>query len=240
MMISKWDMKNYIKNNTDKFPYVYKEDDEGLYDKETGEYLSSLDHFLELYRKKSGESLESIYYDHIGLQDFIRCTECGTVIFASEDESYDPNLKCPTCTGYETYFEYWTKEDIDSDLQKQLEICHLEEMTKMQIEQNERMKRRNGKYDWQIGSKKLKFKRYSISFELECDDITKSYFKGLRLNINIWKKEKLDDISSYWLKGFTIPLSLHQFYIQFIYRHLGKCHPDFRSKFCIGKAKQRS
>lgn len=202
-MISKWDMENYIKKNPDKFPYIYKEDNEGLYDKETGEYLSSLNYFLELYRKKSGESFESVYYDHIGLQDFIRCTECGTVIFAYEDESYDPNLKCPTCTGYETYLEYWKKEDIDSDPQKQLEIRHLEEMTKMQIEQNERMKRRNGKYDWQIGSKKLRFRRYLISFELECDDITRSYLKGLRLDMNIWKKEKLDDICSYWLKGFT-------------------------------------
>lgn len=239
-MINKWDIKNYIKKNTDKFPYVYKEDEDGLYDKETGEYLLSLDHFLELYRKKSGESFESVYYDHIGLQDFIRCTECGTVIFASEDDSYDPNLKCPTCTGYKTYFEYWTKEEIDYDIQKQSEINSLEEMTKMQIEQNKRMKRRNGKYDWQIGSKKLRFKRYSISFELECDDITKSYLRGLRLNINIWKKEKMDDLNSCWLNGFTVPLCWHQFYIQFVYRYLGKWHPDLRSKWYIGKAKEGS
>lgn len=237
-MVSKWDMKNYIKKNPDKFPYVYKEEEDGLYDKETGEYLSSLDHFLDLYRKKSGESFESVYYDHIGLNDFIRCTECGTVIFAYEDESYDPNLKCPTCTGYKTHFEYWTKEDIESDPQKQLEISRLEEMTKMQIEQNERIKRRNGKYDWQIGSEKFRFKRYSISFELECDNINESYLKGLRLAVNIWKKENLDDMCSYWLKGFTIPLSWHQFYIQFIYRHLGKCHPSMRSKWYIGKAKE--
>ncbi|MCR2051059.1 hypothetical protein NSB25_27975 [Acetatifactor muris] len=237
MMISKWDMKNYIKKNPDKFPYVYREEEDGLYDKETGEYLSSLDHFLELYRKNSGESFESVYYDDVGLQDFVRCTECGTVIFASEDDSYDPNLKCPTCTGYKTYFEYWTKEEINSDLQKQLEISRLEEMTKMQVEQNKRMKRRNGKYDWQIGSKKFRFKRYSISFELECDDATVSYLKGLRLNVNIWEKEKLDDICSYWLIGFTLPLSWHQFYIQFIYRHLEKCHPSIRSKWYIGKAR---
>lgn len=239
-MISKWDMKDYIKKNPDKFPYVYKEEEDGLFDKETGKYLSSLDHFLELYRKKSGESFENIYYEHVSLQNFIRCTECGTVIFAYDDESHDPHLKCPTCTGYETYFEYWTKEDIDSDPQKQLEIRHLEEMTKMQIEQNERMKRRNGKYDWQIGSKKFRFKRYSISFELECDDITKSYLKGLRLDINIWKKEKQDDLCRFLRKHFTIPLSWHQFYIQFIYCHLGKCHLDLRSKWYIGKAKERS
>lgn len=57
-MVSKWDMKKYIKNNPDKFPFIYKEDNDAIYNKETNEYLSSLDTFLELYRKKSGESLE--------------------------------------------------------------------------------------------------------------------------------------------------------------------------------------
>ena len=237
-MVSKWDMKRYIEKNPEKFPYLYKEDEDALYDKETDEYVMPLDRFLDLYRKETGESFESVYYDHISLNDFIRCTECGTVIFAYEDESFDPHLKCPTCTGYKTHFEYWTKDDIASDPQKQLEISRLEEMTKMQIEQNERMKRRNGKYDWQIGSKKFRFKRYSVSFELECDNITDSYLKGLRLCVNIWKKEKLDDICSYWLKSFTIPFSWHQFYIQFIYRHLVKCHPSMRSKWYIGKAKE--
>ena len=85
-MISKWDMKNYIKKNLDKFPYTYKEDDDALYDKETNEYLTSLDTFLDLYRKNSGESFESIYYDHVGLYNVLRCTECGTVIFTYEDE----------------------------------------------------------------------------------------------------------------------------------------------------------
>ena len=113
---------------------------------------------------------------------------------------------------------------------------HFKEMTDLQNEQYERRKKRNGKYDWQIGSKKIHFKLYSVEFCLECNDITKSYFKGLRLDINIWKKENRDDISSTLHKHFTIPLSWSQFYIQFIYRHLGKCHPDLRSKWYIGKA----
>lgn len=238
MMISKWDMKNYIKRNSDKFPYIYKEEEDALYDEETGKYVSSLDIFLDLYRKKSGESFESVYYDHVSLIDFVRCTECGTVIFAYDDESYDPYLKCPTCTGYKTSFEYWTKDEIDSDSKKQLEINQLEEMTKKQIEQNEKMKRRNGKYDWQIGSKRIRFELYSIEFCLECNDITESYLKGLRLDVNIWKKENKKELCSTLYKHFTIPLSWSQFYIQFIYRHLGKCHPDLRSKWYIGKARE--
>lgn len=97
-------------------------------------------------------------------------------------------------------------------------------------------KRRNGKYDWQIGSKKICFKRYAIDFNLECNDITQSYLKGLRLDMNIWRKEKIEDLSRTLYKHFTIPLSWSYFYILFVYRHLSKCPPDLRSKWYIGKA----
>lgn len=219
-MVSKWDMKNYIKNNPEKFPFSYKEEEDALYDKETNEYLSSLDTFLELYRKKSGESFECIYSEHVMLFSVLRCTECGTVIFTYEDERYDPHLKCPVCTEYKTDFEFWTKDDIDSDENKQAAIKQYKEMTEYQIEQNERMKRRKGKYDWQIAIKKFYGKKHSLSLSLECDDITKSYFKGLRLDVSIGQKEKEDDIGYIIKHFFTIPLSWSQFYIQFIYRHL--------------------
>ena len=107
-MVTKYGMKKYIKENADKFPYVYKEDEDAIYDKD-GNYLSSLDTFLEVYRKHSGESFECIYDEHATLTQVLRCTECGTVIFTTEDERYDPHLKCPTCTDYQTFFEYWTK-----------------------------------------------------------------------------------------------------------------------------------
>jgi hypothetical protein len=230
-MVSKWDMKKYIKKNADTFPYIYKEDEDAIYDRD-GNYLSSLDTFLKIYRKHSGESFESIYYEHVSLQDVLRCTECGTVIFTTEDEWYDPHLKCPTCTDYHTHFKYWTKEDIESDEEKQNTIKAFKEMMDYKREQNERMKRRNGKYDWQIANKEFRGKKLFLGFHLECDDITKSYFKGLRLNIDIGKK---DGIGYVIKKHIRIPLSWSQFYIQFIYPHLGKCHPSLRSKWYIGK-----
>lgn len=230
-MVSKYDMKKYIKKNADTFPYVYKEEEDAIYDKD-GSYLSSLDTFLDIYRKHSGESFESIYYEHVSLQDVLRCTECGTVIFTTEDEWYDPHLKCPTCTDYHTHFEYWTKEDIESDEEKQNTIKAFKEMMDYKREQNERMKRRNGKYDWQIANKEFRGKKLFLGFHLECDNITKSYFKGLRLNIDIGKK---DGIGYVVKKHIRIPLSWSQFYIQFIYPHLGKCHPSLRSKWYIGK-----
>lgn len=222
-MISKWDMKKYIKNNADKFPYIYKEEEDAIYDKD-GNYLSSLDTFLKVYRKHSGESFESVYYENVSLLNVLRCTECGTVIFAMDDESYDPCLKCPTCTDYHTYFKYWTKEDIENDEEKRNEIKFLEEQTIRMEERDERRKKRNGKYDWEIAIKKFRGKKRCLELALECDDITKSYFKGLRLNVHIGKKENADDIGYIVKKFFTIPLSWSQFYIQYIYPHLDKCH----------------
>lgn len=239
-MLSKYDIKNFIKRHPDKFPYMYNEEGECLYDKETGDYVCTLDTFIQVYRKENGESFESVYYEHVMLINVLRCTECGTVIFTYEDERYDPHLQCPTCTDYEPSFKYWTKEDIESDADKQSTIREFEEMTKRQIESNKRIERRKGLYDWQIARKKFCGKKLFLSLTLECNDITKSYLKGLRLEVRVGRKDN-DDGMLYTIKHFfTIPLSWSQFYIQFIYRHLGKCHPDIRSKWYIGKPMESS
>lgn len=61
-------------------------------------------------------------------------------------------------------------------------------------------------------------------------------YKSKYLCFNKWKKDKEEDINTYILiKTIHVPLSFHSFYIMFIYPHLGKCHPDLRSKFYIGK-----
>lgn len=225
MMISKYDMKKYIKENPDKFPFIYKEEEDAIYNKE-GNYLSSLDTFLEIYRKKSGESFESIYYEHAFLQDVLRCTECGTVIFTWDDERYDPHLKCPICTDYKTHFEYWTKEDIESDKSKQDTIKLLKEEMEYKAERNRRIKRRNGKQDWEIAIKKFYGKKVFFKIVLECDNITESYFKGLRLKIEIGKKDDNNDITYSVNKFITIPLSWSAFYIQFIYKHIRRNKND--------------
>lgn len=217
-MISKWDMKKYIKKKegTEGFPYVYNEEEDAIYDKD-GSYLSSLDTFLKIYRKHSGESFESIYYEHVSLQAVLRCTECGTVIFTTEDESYDPYLKCPTCTDYHTHFKFWTKEDIESDKEKQDAINWYKKMTEYEIERSKRIKRRNGKHDWEIAVKEFRGKKRYLRLALECNDITESYLKGLRLNVYIGEKEA-DNMGYVVKKFFKIPLSWSQFYIQFIYK----------------------
>ena len=236
-MISKYEMKNYIKENPDKFPYIYNEEEDSIYSKD-GKYMASLDTFLEIYRKYTGQSFETIYCDDVCLESVLRCTECGTVIFTRDDESYD-NLKCPTCTHYKTYFTFWTKEEIESDKDKQNTINWFKEMTEYKIEQYKRIKRRTGKQDWEIAKKEFRGKKRYLKLILECDDITKSYFKGLRLDIHYGKKDIDDNIGYTIKKFFTIPLSLSRFYLKYIYKHLGKCHPDFRSKWYIGKAREK-
>lgn len=217
-MISKWDMERYIEKNADKFPYIYKKETDAIYDKD-GNYISSLDTFLEIYRKHSGESFESIYYEHATLENVLRCTECGTVIFTTEDEQYDPRLKCPTCTDYHTHFEYWTKEDIEADKEKQNTIKFFKEIMEYKAERNKRIKKRNGKYDWEIAVKEFYGKEKYLRLTLECNDIIESYFKGLRLAVSIGEKENIDDVGYIVKNSFTIPLSWSQFYIKFIYKH---------------------
>lgn len=66
-------------------------------------------------------------------------------------------------------------------------------------------------------------------------DIQEYYGDVHLLEFRLYNKEK-DDlglyVSKHWLK---IPLNFHSFYITYIYRHLGKCNPDLRSNFYIGK-----
>lgn len=214
-MTSKWDMKQYIKKNPDKFPYLYKEDEDALYGKDDNKYICSLDTLLEVFRKKAGESFKCIYDEHVSLFSVIRCTECGTVIFTHDDERCESRLKCPTCTDYKTAFTYWTKEDIASDKAKKSQVELYESMGKAQDEAYERRKRRNGKYDWEIGSFKIRFKLLTMEFNLECDNIVKSYLKGLRLDVNIWKKEAVDELGSILYKSFVIPLSWSQLKLRF-------------------------
>ena len=171
---------------------------------------------------KHGESFECIYYESASLLNVLRCTDCGTVIFTTDDEDYDPNLKCPTCTDYHTYFKYWTMEDIESDKEKQDQINFFEEMMRYWEEKNKRINKRNGKYDWQIAIKKFCGKKRFLGLSLECNNITKSYFKGLRLDVNIGEKRYDGDLGYIIKKHYTIPLSWSQFYIQFIYPYSRK------------------
>lgn len=78
-----------------------------------------------------------------------------------------------------------------------------------------------------IFEKITKSKRYEIKNDKYIQSIV----------IQKWLKQ---DEDSYILeKWIHIPYTPHSFYIHFIYPHLGICHKDLRSKWYIGKAKEK-
>jgi uncharacterized Zn finger protein (UPF0148 family) len=235
-MISKYDLKKYFKEYGEEIGIVYNEADDSLY--KNGDLVCSLDKYLEAYRLETGQSFTSVYNCRGTLLNVLRCDKCGTVIFSSDNyEEYDDALKCPTCTDYKTYFTFWTKEEIESDEKKKKEIEMYEEWTRLDVERYHREKKR-GKTDREITKHTIRTKMYKVDFVLGCDDISRSYFRGLRYEIGIWKKDSEDSLMCTQIKHINIPLSWSQLYYRFIYKHLGKCHPDLRSKWYIGKARE--
>lgn len=206
-MVNKYTFLKYLDENSEDLGVIVDRDTGMVIDKDTNEEICTIDKFFETYKKKSGESFETLNYDKVALQHVIKCTECGTVIFSGLDEfSYDPHLKCPICVGYETDNEYWTQEEIDFDERKQNYIRCLYEMIEYEKSTEELRKKRNGKNSWEIAIKKIDTKKRRIYIRLECDDVRKSYIRGLKLKIDTCRKD--DDGCYTYDKMYTIPLSI--------------------------------
>lgn len=201
-MISKYDIKKVAESEKCWFKI---DDNENVIDKETGECVATIETFLSLLRHKLHCDFEVIYSCHPTLETTYRCKDCGTVIFAREDEDYEVNLCCPVCSDYKTGFEYWSGEEIKNDVEKQNTIDFLIQMQKEQEESYRRRKKRNGKCDWQIFKWRIKIPKRAIYFELQCDDLFRSKLKGLRLEVRIGEK---DDFGYVIKKSFVIPLSI--------------------------------
>lgn len=218
-MISKYDIiKSFEKAAKEgkKTELQLDEKKENIINVETGEELCTVETYTQFMREKLHCDFECVYYEHVSLLDVIRCKQCGTVIFAREDEDYDPNLRCPTCGDYKTHFDYWTKEEIERDVSKRAEIEALEKMQADMEEEAIRRERRKGKYDWEIWKKKWYGKKHSFNISLECCNLFDTGLKGLNLHIMKFSRKDKDDMSytSDWFK--RIPLSPYAFYIQCI------------------------
>ena len=232
-MITKSEIKKYLIAHEEELGVKYNESEDALYKDE--EFFCTMDEYVKTFRLNTGQSFTSIYSCGGSLLNVIRCNKCGTVIFSSDDyENYEEDLKCPTCTNYKTHFTFWTKEEIESDEKKKNEIEFYEELTRKDVERYEREKKR-GKRDCEITKRHLRTKKHKFDFILGCNDISESYLKGLRYEIVIWERDKDKPSLCTMKKHIVIPLSWSQLYLRHIYRHLGKCHPDMRSKWYIGK-----
>lgn len=203
-MISEYDIRKFAENCPDKCWFSVNGKD--IVDKESGEVVSTLKEITQFFREKAHCDFEPVYYCHATLEDVIRCKQCGTVIFSTEDDGYDPNLCCPHCGNYKTSFEYWTAEEIANDAEKQNTINALEKMQEEQIEADNRYFKRGRKYDWQIWKGKIKLWNHMVSFELVCDNLFKTKLKGLSLNVGLASKD--DDGGYIFDKHYFIPLSI--------------------------------
>jgi hypothetical protein len=204
-MVNKYQIRNRIINHPEEGFYI--DDNENTTDKE-GRFLCTLSVLAQKTREKLHCDFECIYSDEISLLCILRCKECGTVIFSYDNEWYDDALCCPTCGNYKTGFKYYTKEEIENDESKRKEIDTYIKMTEQAIEFNKRYKRRGGKYDWQLGKKRIYFKNKGLALDLECENVCKSYFKGLRLIVHPLTKDGMGWICG---KRIYIPLSISAF-----------------------------
>jgi DNA-directed RNA polymerase subunit RPC12/RpoP len=230
-MITKYQVRKHLEQYQTNPDFTFRVEGENIVDKKTNGVICSLDHYVDVLRTKAHCNFEVIYYERVSLLTVYRCKDCGTVIFGGDDEfRYDPNLSCPTCGGYETRLQYWTADEIASDPLKQKDIESYEYFTKLDMEADERFKKRGGLYDWQVWKKKIYTKNHLYTFDLECDNICHSKLKGLKLKIGYFIKDK-DDSFFEREKSFQIPLSKGAFYYQFIYPHSKRCPEELRARF---------
>ena len=229
-MITKYDVyRAFDRAVQDGVEIAFKLNDDKtkLYDSKTDEYVCSIDTYVQYLREKLHCDFECIYHEHVSLTAIIRCKQCGTVIFTGDDERYEPNLKCPTCSDYKPYAEYWTKEDIDNDPKKQETINFYMDLTKEMIEAEKRREARGGLYDWQLFKKDKYYKKYGYHIELRRFKGKNIFDHVTSLDIDISVKDD-DGIGYIREHHISIPLSLRSIYIDFFYPYSKKCPQNLR------------
>ena len=226
-MISNFDVIQYLEKHPSD--WVYRKETRDVFDTKLNRVACTIDELTQKLRVANHCDFESIYYCHATLEDVIRCRECGTVIFHTEDEfGYDPLLRCPNCGGYHTSLTYWTPKDMEDDPNKKKIVDFYIEAQREQDEAYARREKRNGLYDWEIAKKKFKCKKFMIELDLECSNLFRTGLKGLNLEIRYLKRDNSNDswFTCVWHK--RIPLSPYAVYIQWIYPYSKKCHKDLR------------
>lgn len=180
-------------------------------DKTTGEDIMSYDKLAESFRFEMGASFNLICYIHGTLEHVIECKRCGTVIFTREDEDYDPRLRCPTCTDYNTHFSFYTKEEIEKDENKKLTVDSYKNIQR-EMDLDYEFEKKRGKPNNEITS----FKLFNTMIKVECYNCRHSYFKGLHLSLWDIKKDEEGEIEAIiWRKN--IPLTPKGIYYMITY-----------------------
>jgi len=155
------------------------------------------------------DKFELINDDHVMLFSLIRCTDCGTYVHYWYDEEYEPHFRCPVCTDYNTNYLFWTAEEVRIDPEKQAFVGRQKEHAQIQVEQEERIKRRHGKQDYELATIKLRFpkgKRNWWSVDIHVNDIADRFpLTGLRLQLKKWAPTSWGGFTR--IRSINIPLS---------------------------------
>lgn len=238
-MVSNYDVIQYLEKNAenDKIRIYYDRESKFCREKDTNDEFCTVDEFTMFLRKKLHCDFECILHEHASLTTIYRCKECGAIIFTGDDERYDPNLCCPNCSDY-PHDDFWTKEEIEADEEKQKELNGLLEYARIMRESDERREKRGGLYDWQLAKKNFYTKKHSYHFELNIDSIIRSKVKGLELKVDIGDKDE-DGMGYIVKKFFTIPLSATSFYRHCIYPYKNECPEELRKYYFWQKKPQK-
>ena len=223
-MYTNYDIKKFMKKAIEdgKTDFYYNEENNTLHLKEDGKAVCSFEEYAEWVREKAGCAFETIFYEHVSSQHIVRCKKCGTVVFTGDDERWEPQLKCPVCTDYKPFCEYWTGEEIARDTEKQNTIAQYEAWQKQMDEEAARREKRGGLYDWQRWQKKIYTKNHHIVITHQCFDLEQKTWKKMRtLEIEDYVRDENDYfiISKDHGHRLSIPLSAYAFYIKYIYPH---------------------
>lgn len=224
-MITKYDVyrsfekiEQEVQESNGQIPFQFKLDKENdvFVDKDTGEVACTVDQFLTSVRKSHHCDFEVIYSEHVSLTTIYRCKDCGAVIFAGDDERWDPRLECPSCGGYHTSLEWWSAKEIEEDPEKQKMIEFYIQMQKDMDEMYARVERRNGLHDWEIWKKKFRSKKSMLELNLVCLNLFSTGLKGLSLEVSYWGKENVEDLTYTRDKYIKIPLSPYAVYLKWL------------------------
>lgn len=233
-MISKYDVLKWIEKDGPKEGIRYDKETDRIIDENRpdDDFAITLEGFTNHLRKQLHCDFECVYADPLD-NEVLMCKECDTVIFTGCDERWDPNLVCPVCGKYHmSKKNYWTKEEIMSDPEKQKELKFYKEYMKQQERYSEWSENRRKKYEakgklcpfsdelW-VHKWYSKDKKTGLSIALKVDSLFYSKLKGLRIE---WSKLESDNEGlSYAYKSYhTIPLSPWSIYIFWILPHTKK------------------
>lgn len=209
-MITRYDFDRYSK----KEDCWFEVREDGVYDKEKGvKYRDTVEEFIRLMNRINHSDFTCLHSCHATLDIVYKCEECGAIIFTGDDERYNPNLKCPVCSGEDQRCEFWTAEEVAADEKKQNTLKFYQEWKEAEERDYERHKK-TGLYHDEIWKKKVKNKKTGkTKKEYILKWMHSKYFKsdkrsyGLYLEIKYLKED--EDGWLYYDKTKKIPLSFY-------------------------------